>query len=46
MRDVEDFRRGLADLRQRVIENIEVLDEGHGKAVRVFTLVAPFFLPL
>lgn len=34
------------DLRARVKESIEVLDEGHGKAIRVFTLVTLFFLPL
>jgi hypothetical protein len=34
------------DLRSRVKESIEVLDEGHGKAIRVFTLVTLFFLPL
>lgn len=46
MRDVEDIRHGLADLRQTVIDSIEVLDEGHSKAIRVFTLVTLFFLPL
>ncbi|KAH6677882.1 hypothetical protein F5X68DRAFT_213365 [Plectosphaerella plurivora] len=35
-----------SDLRSRVKESIEVLDEGHGKAIRVFTLVTLFFLPL
>lgn len=35
-----------ADLRERVIESIEVLDESHNKAIRVFTLVTLFFLPL
>ncbi|KAF3802004.1 hypothetical protein GCG54_00015228 [Colletotrichum gloeosporioides] len=35
-----------ADLRARVKESIEVLDEGHGNAIRVFTLVTLFFLPL
>lgn len=46
MRDVDDIRHGLADLRQTVIGSIEVLDEGHSKAIRVFTLVTLFFLPL
>lgn len=27
-------------------ESIEILEEGHGKAIRVFTLVTLFFLPL
>lgn len=34
------------NLRKVVKENIEVLDEGHGKAIRAFTLVTLFFLPL
>jgi Mg2+ and Co2+ transporter CorA len=31
-----------ADMKQR----IEILEEGHGKAIRVFTIVTLFFLPL
>lgn len=48
-RETEDLAvmlEWMGDLRQRVIESIEVLDEGHGKAIRVFTLVTLFFLPL
>lgn len=48
-RDMEELQKMLdwmEELRQRVIESIEVLDEGHGKAIRVFTLVTLFFLPL
>ncbi|KAF4881998.1 hypothetical protein CGCFRS4_v014982 [Colletotrichum fructicola] len=48
-REHEDMLRMLhraADLRARVKESIEVLDEGHGNAIRVFTLVTLFFLPL
>jgi PAS domain-containing protein len=33
-------------LRSNVKEGIEVLDKGHGQAIRVFTLVTVFFLPL
>lgn len=43
IREMQDL---MADLRQRVVEGIEVLDEGHEKAIRVFTLVTLFFLPL
>ncbi|KAF4923194.1 hypothetical protein CGCF245_v015041 [Colletotrichum fructicola] len=48
-REHEDMLRMLhraADLRARVKESIEVLDEGHENAIRVFTLVTLFFLPL
>ncbi|KAM3435393.1 hypothetical protein MY4824_004859 [Beauveria thailandica] len=30
----------------RVKQSIEILEEGHGKAIRVFTIVTLFFLPL
>lgn len=43
IREMQDL---MADLRQQVVEGIEVLDEGHEKAIRVFTLVTLFFLPL
>lgn len=33
-------------LRDRVKQSIEILEEGHGKAIRVFTVVTLFFLPL
>jgi hypothetical protein len=35
-----------AYLKQLVVQSIEVLEEGHGKAIRVFTIVTLFFLPL
>jgi hypothetical protein len=39
--------KGLTeDLVAKVKSDIEVLDEGHGNAIRVFTLVTLFFLPL
>lgn len=44
---------GLSDLSNRasVLQldastNLEILEEGHGKAIRVFTIVTIFFLPL
>ncbi|KAJ3490413.1 hypothetical protein NLG97_g5786 [Lecanicillium saksenae] len=46
MDELEYMLDWMRELRQRVIESIEVLDEGHGKAIRVFTLVTLFFLPL
>lgn len=33
-------------LKEQVKQTIEVLEEGHGKAIRVFTIVTLFFLPL
>lgn len=33
-------------LKDEVRANIDILEEGHGKAIRVFTLVTLFFLPL
>lgn len=44
--EIREMQELMADLRQRVVEGIEVLDEGHEKAIRVFTLVTLFFLPL
>lgn len=34
------------DLTEQVRQSIEILEEGHGKAIRVFTIVTLFFLPL
>ncbi|KAK8035750.1 hypothetical protein PG991_001823 [Apiospora marii] len=40
---LQNIARGLRyDLKQ----SIEILEEGHGKAIRVFTIVTLFFLPL
>ncbi|KAI1140800.1 hypothetical protein F5Y05DRAFT_402884 [Hypoxylon sp. FL0543] len=33
-------------LKEQVKQTIEILEENHGKAIRVFTLVTVFFLPL
>lgn len=33
-------------LRSDLKQSIEILEEGHGKAIRVFTIVTLFFLPL
>jgi 2-hydroxy-3-keto-5-methylthiopentenyl-1-phosphate phosphatase len=33
-------------LGDRVKETIEIMDEDHGKAIRVFTIVTVFFLPM
>ncbi|KAI0594964.1 hypothetical protein F4775DRAFT_595725 [Biscogniauxia sp. FL1348] len=34
------------DLTSQVKQSIEILEEGHGKAIRVFTIVTLFFLPM
>jgi len=34
------------DLKEQVRQSLEILEEGHGKAIRVFTIVTLFFLPL
>ena len=33
-------------LREQVRQSIDILEEGHGKAIRVFTIVTLFFLPM
>ncbi|KAF5691880.1 Mg2+ transporter [Fusarium denticulatum] len=40
------LQRILTATRHDMKQMIEVLDEGHGKAIRVFTFVTLFFLPL
>ncbi|KXG47977.1 Mg2+ transporter protein, CorA-like/Zinc transport protein ZntB [Penicillium griseofulvum] len=44
--DVNGFLNGAAYYRNRIRQHIEILEEGHGKAIRVFTFVTVFFLPL
>ncbi|KAF5636785.1 mg2+ transporter [Fusarium tjaetaba] len=43
---LEILQRILNATRHDMKQMIEVLDEGHGKAIRVFTFVTLFFLPL
>ncbi|KAK1687487.1 hypothetical protein BDP55DRAFT_93461 [Colletotrichum godetiae] len=40
------LRKKVRVLRDETKQIIEILDEGHGKAIRVFTIVTLFFLPL
>lgn len=44
--DLDNLSREARRLKDEVRANIEILEEGHGKAIRVFTLVTLFFLPL
>ncbi|KAK0610421.1 cora-like Mg2+ transporter protein-domain-containing protein [Bombardia bombarda] len=41
-----DLQKSAQALKQRVKQMIEIMDEDHGKAIRVFTIVTVFFLPL
>lgn len=42
----QSFLWGVNYYRGRIKQQIEVLEEGHGKAIRVFTFITAFFLPL
>ena len=33
-------------LKGDVKQTVEIIDEGHGRAIRVFTIVTLFFLPM
>lgn len=39
-------RKRMRFLKEQVKQTIEILEENHGKAIRVFTIVTVFFLPL
>lgn len=40
------LRSVMGGVRNEVKQSIDVLEEGHGRAIRVFTIVTLFFLPL
>lgn len=44
--EVELSMRRLEQLKASLVQAIEILDEGHGRAIRVFTIVTLVFLPL
>jgi len=46
IQDLKLLRDRAALLREQVKQAIEILEEGHGKAIRVFTIVTLLFLPL
>ena len=46
LKQIDRMLHMAEDLKSRVRESIEVLDEGHGNAIRVFTIVTVIFLPL
>lgn len=45
-KEVQILQHKSAALKEQVKQAIEVLEEDHGKAIRVFTIVTLFFLPL
>ncbi|KAH0489515.1 hypothetical protein TgHK011_009940 [Trichoderma gracile] len=45
-REVENLATRLQILKDQVKQTIEIMEEDHGKAIRVFTVVTLFFLPL
>ena len=44
--DLLTLREKTIALKENVKQTVEVLEENHGKAIRVFTIVTLFFLPL
>jgi len=46
LEEVQRLQRSASALRERVRQLIEITDEDHGKAIRVFTIVTVVFLPM
>ncbi|KAJ4213230.1 hypothetical protein NW759_011073 [Fusarium solani] len=44
--DLLTLREKSTALKENVKQTVEVLEENHGKAIRAFTIVTLFFLPL
>lgn len=45
-REIDNLATRLRILKDQVKQTIEIMEEDHGKAIRVFTVVTLFFLPL
>ncbi|KAM0263513.1 hypothetical protein ACHAQJ_001131 [Trichoderma viride] len=45
-KEIENMKTRSKFLKEQVKQTIEILEEDHGKAIRVFTIVTLFFLPL
>ncbi|RFU74984.1 mg2+ transporter [Trichoderma arundinaceum] len=45
-RDIDNMKTRSRFLKEQVKQTIEIMEEDHGKAIRVFTFVTLFFLPL
>lgn len=46
IQEIENMKTRSRHLKEQVKQTIEILEEDHGKAIRVFTIVTLFFLPL
>ncbi|KAL7942584.1 hypothetical protein V8C42DRAFT_360023 [Trichoderma barbatum] len=46
IQEIENMKTRSRVLKEQVKQTIEILEEDHGKAIRVFTIVTLFFLPL
>ncbi|KXX76191.1 Magnesium transport protein CorA [Madurella mycetomatis] len=44
--ELQNLQKSASALRERVRQLIEITDEDHGKAIRVFTMVTVLFLPM
>ncbi|KAI0897390.1 hypothetical protein F4806DRAFT_398504 [Annulohypoxylon nitens] len=44
--DIRGYLQRMVTLKEQVKQTIEILEEDHGMAIRVFTIVTVFFLPL
>ena len=44
--ELDKLKRSAEELQDRVKQMIEITDEDHGKAIRVFTIVTLVFLPM
>lgn len=44
--DMDDLSEKTVHFKERVRQTIEIVEEDHGKAIRVFTIVTLFFLPM
>ncbi|KAL6694048.1 hypothetical protein J3F84DRAFT_395752 [Trichoderma pleuroticola] len=46
IQEVQNMKTRSRFLKEQVKQDIEIMEEDHGKAIRVFTIVTLFFLPL
>ena len=44
--ELEALNHRVLDLRNKLRQSVEILEEDHGKAIFVFTMVTTIFLPL
>lgn len=46
IQEIQNMKTRLRFLKEQLKQTIEIMEEDHGKAIRVFTIVTLFFLPL